>query len=57
MHLMPKMESHVARHVILLPILDTKEQRKKKGKKKVKAFEILHNSIRKWDYFGSFLSL
>lgn len=52
MHLMPKKESHVARHVILLPILDTKEQRKKKGKKKVKAFEILHNSIRKWDYFG-----
>ena len=59
MHLMPKEESHVIRLFTLLPILDTKEKRKKKERKKerekVRAFEILADSIGEWNYFGRFL--
>ena len=43
----------------LLPILDTKEKRKKterkKEREKVRAFEILADSIGEWNYFGRFL--
>ena len=59
MHLMPKEESHVIRLFTLLPILDTKEKRKKterkKEREKVRAFEILADSIGEWNYFGRFL--
>ena len=59
MHLMPKEESHVIRLFTLLPILDTKEKRKtkkeKKEREKVRAFEILADSIGEWNYFGRLL--
>lgn len=59
MHSMPKEESHVIRLFTLLPILDTKEKRKKterkKEREKVRAFEILADSIGEWNYFGRFL--
>lgn len=54
MHLMPKGESYVIRLFTLLPILDTKEKRKKE-REKVRAFEILADSIGEWNYFGRFL--
>ena len=59
MHLMPKEESHVIRLFTLLPILDTKKKKKnkerKKGREKVRAFEILADSIGECNYFGRFL--
>ena len=55
-HLMPKEESHVIRLFTLLSILDTKEKRKtKKEREKVRAFEILADSIGEWNYFGRLL--
>lgn len=54
MHLMPKGESYVIRLFTLLPILDTKEKRKKE-REKVRAFEKLADSIGEWNYFGRFL--